>query len=88
MAPFGNLLCIADDAGDELWTLDDITDPASAINRGGFPSGLAIPRAMAPFGGVLCIADDANNELWTLDDITDPGQRHQPGRVPRRPHRS
>ena len=85
MAPFGGVLCIADDANNELWTLDDITDPASAINRGGFPSVLTAPRAMAPFANLLCIVDESGDELWTLDDITDPGQRHQPGRVPVRP---
>ena len=82
MAPFANLLCIADNNSDELWTLDDITDPGSAINRGAFPSGLSSPTGMAPFANLLCIADNGGDELWTLDDITDPGSAINRGAFP------
>ena len=82
MAPFANVLCIGDDNGNELWTLDDITDPGSAVNRGAFPAGLSSPQAMAPFANVLCIGDQSGRELWTLDDITDPGSAINRGAFP------
>ena len=63
-----------DDTGDELWRIDDPTDPGAAVLEGDFPSGLTAPEGIASQGGALYVVNSVTpDELWRIDDPTDPG---------------
>ena len=61
MAPFGGVLCIADDANNELWTLDDIVpfgavslnDGANSITLEGYKASGGQGSITMTFEGIL-----------------------------------
>ena len=66
------MLWIVDNTGDELWRLDDLTDPSMAVLVGTFPSGITIPAGITALNGSLWIINNTGDELWRLDDVTAP----------------
>ena len=86
----GQQLVIADDTGDELWTLarngDGSYTPGNASLQGDLPSGVSSPFAMTWDGQQLVIADTADDELWTLarngDGTYTPGNASLQGDLP------
>ena len=78
----GPTLYVADDAGDELWRVDDPTSPGSAVLVGTFPSGLGDPSGITSHGGALYVLDSLGDELWRINDPTAPGSAVLVGSFP------
>ena len=78
----GTQLVVADDTGNEIWTLSDVTQPSTAINRGSFPSVLTTPLGITWDGTQLVIVDNSDVELWTLSDVTQPSTAINRGSFP------
>ena len=78
-----NPLYIVDASGDELWSIDDISNPSGAHLVGAFPSALDNPNGIASHGGALYIVDSSSpRRLWRLNDLSDPSSATNLGSFP------
>ena len=66
-------LYVVDNTGDELWRIDDPTNPGAAVLEGSFPSGLTAPGGIPRTAASLYVVDRTGDELWRIDDPTNPG---------------
>ena len=75
-------LYVVDNTGDDLWRIDDPTNPGAAVLVGSFPSGLTSPGGITSDGASLYVVDFTGDDLWRIDDPTNPGAAVLEGSFP------